>query len=407
MEKLSELKWNELIEKHKDMEQQLLQLQQQLATAQETRTQAEQSAENKARFIAMLSHEIRTPMNGILSMSELLQNTTLDDEQRGYLHVLHNSSESLMALVNNLLDIGKIEAGKMKLNRDPFDLINTMEDLTYALAPRAFEKGVQVHLNVHSDIPLFVIGDALKVRQIIMNLLQNAIKFTEKGNISVSLFMLPNDDPERLTVKVSVEDSGIGIPPERLSDIFNVYEQMHEQGEYRHQGTGLGLAICKQLAELMGGSIQAESLHGVGTSVSIVLQFERYTDLPSIPFKDNVLHDLRILLLENNSICRELIHNMLVEWGAQVTIADDMDERFFDELYHHDYDLVLVDLELLDRERWIRERTKIQKQQLFLLAPLGEKVEGEFRDTFETVITKPIRKIHLLNSILALQQGHR
>ncbi|MCL9661783.1 ATP-binding protein [Paenibacillus hunanensis] len=407
MEKLNEYKWNEMIQKQNEMEQELRQLQQQLASEQQEREQAEQSAENKARFIAMLSHEIRTPMNGILSMSDLLRNTSLDEEQQGYLHVLHTSSESLMTLVNNLLDIGKIEAGKMKLARDPFDLINTMEDLTYALAPRAFEKGVQVHLNVHSDIPLFVIGDALKVRQIIMNLLQNAIKFTKKGDISVSLFMLPNDDLDRLTVKVSVEDTGIGIPPERLNDIFKMYEQMHEQSEHMHQGTGLGLAICKQLTELMGGTIQAESLHGVGTSVSITLEFERYTDLPSIPFKDNVLHDLRILLLEHNAICRGLIHDMLVEWGAQVTIADDMDERFFDELYHHDYDLVLVDLDMLDRERWIRERTKIQKQQLFLLAPLGEKVEGEFRDTFETVITKPIRKIHLLNSILALQQGHR
>ncbi|WP_322906434.1 ATP-binding protein [Paenibacillus sp. SGZ-1009] len=407
MEKRSEPKWNELIDKQQQLEQQLNELQQQLTVEQQLRAQAEHSAENKARFIAMLSHEIRTPMNGILSMSELLQNTSLDEEQLSYLQVLHTSSESLMALVNNLLDIGKIEAGKMKLTRDPFDLINTMEDLTYALAPRAFEKGVQVHLNVHSDIPLFVIGDALKVRQIMMNLLQNAIKFTDKGDISVSLFMLPNDDPDRLTVKVSVEDSGIGIPAERLNDIFKMYEQMHEHSERMHQGTGLGLAICKQLTELMGGTITAESLHGVGTSVSLTLQFERYTDLPSIPFKDNVLQGLRMLLLERNSICRGLINDMLHEWGAQVTIVAEMAERFFDELYYHDYDLVLVDLDMLDRERWIRERTKIQKQPLFLLAPLGEKVEGEFRDTFETVITKPIRKIHLLNSILALQQGHR
>lgn len=400
-------KLNEWIEKHKDMELVVSELQQKLLDSERARLTAEQAADNKARFIAMLSHEIRTPMNGILSMSELLQNTHLDDEQQSYMNILHTSSESLMALVNNLLDIGKIEAGKMKLVRDPFDLVNTMEDLTYALAPRAFEKGIQVHMNVHSDIPLFVIGDALKVRQIVMNLLQNSIKFTHKGNITISLFLLPNEDPERLTVQISVEDSGIGISPERIHQVFQAYEQMHDQSEYMHQGTGLGLAICKQLVELMGGTIDAQSMQDVGTTVNIVLHFERYTDLPSIPFQSSVLHDVRILLLEDNPICRTLLHDMLDEWNAQVTTVSEMDERFFDELYHHDYDLVLVDLLLIDRERWMKERTKIQKQPLFLLAPLGEKVEGEFRDTFETVITKPIRKLHLLNSILALQQGKR
>lgn len=400
-------KINELIEKQQEMEQELARLRLKLDDHEQSLMIAEQKAENKARFISMLSHEIRTPMNGILSMIELLQNTSLDEEQQSYMGILNGSSEALMALVNNLLDIGKMEAGKLKLNRDPFDLINTIEDLTYALSPRAFEKGVHVHLNVHSDIPLFVIGDALKVRQVMMNLLQNSIKFTKQGDITISLFLLPDEQPDRLTVKICVEDTGIGIPKERLAHIFESYTQMHEQSEHMHQGTGLGLAICKQLVELMGGTIEAKSMDGVGTAIDIVLHFERYTDLPSIPFQNSVLHDTRILLLENNKICRTLIHNMLDEWDAQVTVVHEMDERFFDELYHHEYDLVLVDLVLIDRERWMRERTKIQKQPLFLLAPLGEKVEGEFRDTFETVITKPIRKLHLLNSILALQQGKR
>ncbi|WP_268748561.1 ATP-binding response regulator [Paenibacillus wulumuqiensis] len=387
------------------MELQLLRLQ--LDDCQESRTHIEKVSEDKSNFIAILSHEVRTPMNGILSMVELLQRTRLDEEQNSYVDILQTSSNSLMSLVNNLLDMSKMEAGKMKLNKDPFDVINTVEDLTYALAPRAFEKGVGIHLNVHSDIPLFVMGDALKVRQIIMNLLQNAIKFTHKGNIKVSVFLLPPKFENRLTVKIAIEDTGIGISEEQLEHIFEVYSQLHLDKDNIYGGTGLGLSISKHLVELMDGEIQVKSMHGVGTEVSLTLHFEQYTDLPSIPFQTDILQGLRILLLDSNVESVNIISDMLTEWGAQVTTTSSMNERFFDELYHHAYDLTLIDLEMIDHEQWLKDRLKIQQQSIFLLAPLGQKVEGEFRDTFDTVITKPIRKIHMLNSILALQHSQR
>lgn len=398
---------DELIERQQKLEMELQQLRLELDECKQARIAVEKVAEDKSNFIAMLSHEIRTPMNGILSMAELLHKTRLDEEQNSYVQILQNSSNSLMALVNNLLDIGKMEAGKMKLNKDPFDVINTIEDLTYALAPRAFEKGVGVHLNVHSEIPLFVIGDVLKVRQIMMNLLQNAIKFTHTGDIKVSLFMLPPMVKDKLTVKISIEDTGIGMSTEQLQHIFEMYSQLHSDQQYTYGGTGLGLSISKHLVELMGGQIRMESMQGVGTEVSVILDFEQYTDLPSIPFQDDILQGIRILLLDSNAESVGIISDMLTEWGAHVTTASSMDKRFFDEMYHHAYDLVLVDLTMIDRERWIQDRIKIQNQCVFLLAPLGEKVEGDFRDTFDTIITKPIRKIHILNSILALQQSQR
>ncbi|WP_017811019.1 MULTISPECIES: ATP-binding protein [Paenibacillus] len=396
-----------LVERQQELEMELQQLRLELGECQQARADAQKVAEDKSNFIAMLSHEIRTPMNGILSMAELLYKTELDEEQNSYVQILQTSSNSLMALVNNLLDIGKMEAGKMKLNKDPFDVINTIEDLTYALAPRAFEKGVGVHLNVHSDIPLFVIGDVLKVRQIIMNLLQNAIKFTNTGDIKVSLFMLPPMVKGKLTVKIAIEDTGIGMSTEQLKHIFEVYSQLHSDQEHVYGGTGLGLSISKHLVELMGGEIRLESMHGVGTEVSVILDFEEYTDLPSIPFQEDILQGIRILLLDSNAESVGIISDMLTEWGAKVTTSSSMDERFFDEMYHHAYDLTLVDLTMIDRERWLQDRAKIQNQCVFLLAPLGEKVEGDFRDTFDTIITKPVRKIHILNSILALQQSQR
>ncbi|WP_458121050.1 ATP-binding protein [Paenibacillus sp. Z6-24] len=398
---------DELVRRQQELEMEVEQLRRQLDDCQQARTRVEKAAKDKSSFIAMLSHEVRTPMNGILSMTELLQKTRLDEEQDSYVQILQTSSDSLMALVNNLLDIGKMEAGKMKLNRDPFDVINTIEDLTYALAPRAFEKGVGVHLNVHSDIPLFVIGDALKVRQIIMNLLQNSIKFTHTGDITVSLFLLPPMLDNKLTVKIAIEDTGIGIEDGQLQHIFEVYSQLNPEQEHIYGGTGLGLSISKHLVELMGGEIRLESMHGIGTEVSIILHFEQYTDLPSIPFQDDILQGVRILLLDSNGESVGIISDMLTEWGAEVTTSSGMDDRFFDEMYHHAYNLILIDLEMIDRERWIQDRMKIQKQCVFLLAPLGEKIDGGFRDTFDTVITKPVRKIHMLNSILALQQSQR
>lgn len=368
----------------------------------EYRNFAEQTLQHNAEFLAMLSHEIRTSMNAILSLTELLEQTAINTEQRYYLDLMNTSNVTLMSLVNNILDLSKMEAGKMQLENDPFDLINTIEDLLYSLSPRAFQKQVEVILAIESEIPLFVMGDALKVRQIIMNLVQNAIKFTHEGELQVSLLLLESDK-DVTSVKIIVRDTGIGMSTEQLKGLFQNYSQVHQTAKHKYEGTGLGLMIIKQLVQLMNGQIEVKSEAGVGSEISIVLDFEKYTEVPAIPFKKDLLSLMNILVLDHNKTNGILVSNLLSEWGARVATRFEMNESFFIEINTDKYDLILIDKSTINEPLWDQHKDHLKKQQLCLLAPLGNKIDGEFKDFFKSVVTKPIRKLHLLNSVLAIE----
>lgn len=394
----------EAIKRQRELELEVIKLRLQLYNQQQTIVLTEQSLKHKTEFIAMLSHEIRTPMNGIVTMADLLKQTTLDDDQQNYVDILESSSDALMALVDNLLDISKMESGKMVIEQHPFDLINTIEDLVYALSPKASQKNIEVLLDIESDIPLFVIGDALKIRQVVMNLLQNSIKFTHEGEILVSLLLLSPADQNDLTVKITVRDTGIGMTDEQVTQLFENYVQVHNEEDSQYGGTGLGLAITKSLVELMDGTIEVTSKKDTGSEFSVIIKFDRYTDLPSIPFERNVLEGVRILLLDNNTTSLELILMMLSDWGADVSAVSEMNEAFFDTLRHDTFDVCLIDYDSIDFELWEQEKEILQQNTLFLLAPLGNKIEHPFKEFFQTIITKPIRKLHLLNTILAMEK---
>ena len=378
----------------------------QLLLDQETqeKEQAQQDLKNKSNFVAFLSHEIRNPANGVVAMSQLLGETELTAEQQSYLEIIQASNDSLMELINGILDISRLEAGKMTLTSNPFDLINTIEDLVYMLAPQAFQKEVEIILDVESEIPLFVVGDSLKLRQIFLNLIQNSIKFTHKGQVTLELKKVSSLQNERINVSFAVRDTGIGMSEEQASKIFDVYTQVHEASEHNYGGTGLGLAITKNLIELLDGSIEVFSEKGKGTSVEITLSFERYTDIPSIPFEDDVLTDMRFLLLEQHSVSRHVIAGMLEGWGATVVTAEQVTEDLIRRTDKSEFDVVLADLRTVDEDEQFCELSEIKGVNVFLLARLGEKVEDEKRSRFRSIITKPIRKLHLLNAILAMDK---
>ncbi|MDQ1235971.1 nitrogen-specific signal transduction histidine kinase/CheY-like chemotaxis protein [Paenibacillus sp. SORGH_AS306] len=368
----------------------------------EYRNLAEQTLRHNAEFLAMLSHEIRTSMNAILSLTALLEQTSVNTEQRYYLDLMNTSNVTLVALVNNILDLSKMEAGKMQLDHDPFDLINVIEDLLYSVSPRAFQKEVEVILAIESEIPLFVMGDALKVRQMIMNLVQNSIKFTHKGEIQISLLMLESA-VELASVQIIIRDTGIGMSATQLSHLFHNYSQVHKSDDHHYGGTGLGLAITKQLIELMNGKIEVKSEVDIGTEISIVFNFKKYMEVPAIPFKKDLLSLMNVMVLDQNKTSSQLICNLLIEWGASVTYRLEMNEEFFEDIQESTYDLILIDLRTINPHLWEREKANLKKQPLAVLAPLGDKVEGEFKDMFKAVITKPIRKLHLLNGVLAVE----
>ncbi|MCP5152648.1 MAG: response regulator [Ectothiorhodospiraceae bacterium] len=239
----------------------------------QARRDAVAASEAKSRFLANMSHEIRTPMNGVLGMAQLLSQTVSDPEQRGWVEVIDNSGRALLSLIDDILDFSKVEAGKMTLALIPFDLGATFREVGRLLAPKAAEKGVRLIVDYGPDVPRQIVGDPGRVRQILINLLGNALKFTEHGHVLLAAECLARSDG-RVTLAIRVRDTGVGIPASALPRLFETFSQATDDTARKYGGTGLGLAITRHLVELMGGSIRVESTPGEGTAFHIQLELD-------------------------------------------------------------------------------------------------------------------------------------
>lgn len=367
----------------------------------------EQRSQSKLDLFAMLSHEIRTPMNGIISMTDLMMTTEMNEQQQYYMEIIESSNTKLLQFLNDVLDFSKMEAGRLYIEKEPFDIITALEESVYLFSTKAFEKNLEVILNVDSEIPLYVLGDATKVRQIIMNLLSNALKFTHAGEILIELKLLPVRQ-EEIGIRITVQDSGIGIAEDKLKLLFNKYTQVHRSSEVHYYGgTGLGLAICRQLVELMGGEISATSQEGIGTKLEVILYLEKYTSLPSIPFEKDVLAATNILVVDDNRTSLDIISSVLEDWSVTVTSAHSAGQALDQLAANSNFDLVLMDKDIAGTEatelaKQMRQLASGRKLPVFLLAPLGTNLDDETKAQFASIIIKPIRKMHLLNTILAL-----
>ncbi|MFC6652531.1 MULTISPECIES: ATP-binding protein [Paenibacillus] len=367
----------------------------------------EQRSQSKMELFAMLSHEIRTPMNGIIGMTDLMMTTDMNEQQQYYMEIIESSNSKLLQFLNDVLDFSKMEAGKLLIEKEPFDIITALEESVYLFSTKAFEKNLEVILNVDSEIPLYVLGDAPKIRQIIMNIVSNALKFTHAGEILIELKSLPVHR-EEIGIRITVTDSGIGIAQDKLKLLFNKYTQVHQSSELHHYGgTGLGLAICRQLVELMGGEISAESQEGTGTKLEVTLYLEKYTSLPSIPFEKDVLESIKILVVDDNQTSLQVISSVLEDWSVAVSSARTAGEALEFLAANNDYDLILMDKDIAGTEatelaKHMRQLAPGRKLPVILLAPLGTNLDEETKAQFASIIIKPIRKVHLLNNILAL-----
>ncbi|MFN3594626.1 MAG: ATP-binding protein [Thiobacillaceae bacterium] len=300
----------------------------------------------KSQFLANVSHEIRTPMNGIIGMTRLLLDTPLSARQREYAEAVARSAESLLAIINDLLDFSKIEAGRLSVERIPFHLEELVQDVMALVTPRAQAKQLELRLERQTEIPEWLLGDPLRLRQILLNLLDNAIKFTDHGRVCLSIEPIRLDSGEGY--RFTVTDTGIGIPPEAHERIFDAFAQADGSTTRRYGGTGLGLAICRQLAELMGGTLSVESRPGEGSTFRLVLPLQ-VTEAPTaLPHTQQPLPhfiNTRVLVAEDHPINQKLSQLMLENLGVEVVLASNGKEAL-ERAQQETVDLILMDCQM-------------------------------------------------------------
>ena len=291
------------------------------------RESAEAANRAKSEFLANMSHEIRTPMNGVIGMTRTCARYRLEPRQREYLEIVKHSAESLLTVINDILDFSKVEAGKLVLNAAPFALRETVEATMRTLAERAHGKGLELACRIRPDLPAVVIGDADRLRQVLINLVGNAIKFTEHGEVLVTVEPGPeagSDLGGSMNLAVTVSDTGVGIPAEKLGVIFEPFEQVDGSTTRRYGGTGLGLAIANQLIELMGGRITAESQLGQGSTFRFSVRLGRTQQIPELltPETTKRLAGTAVLVVDDNATNRRILEEVLLAWGLVPTLVE-------------------------------------------------------------------------------------
>lgn len=400
-------------EKTDSLELQTLELAASKSDTEAARNTAEEATRLKSEFLANMSHEIRTPMNGIIGMINLLLETKMTKKQTKFARTASDSAELLLQLVNDILDFSKIEAGKMELEIISFDLKSQIEDAMELIAPKAQEKGLDLSFKLESDIPHHVLGDPGRIRQIILNLASNAVKFTDKGSVTVSLDVL-NQQDDIITFKCKVKDTGIGIPEDKQDYIFNKFNQADGSTTRKFGGTGLGLAICKELVGMMNGCIGVTSKDGLGSE--FYFTFENTIDhaAETIPLtKKKKAKDIKgiqfpnaqILLVEDNATNQMVATSILEKMGCHVTPAGNGIEAV-NLVKQRTFDLVFMDCNMPEMDGYeatktIRDFQDHENQKpLPIIAFTAYAMKGDDQKCFDAgmdgYITKPIKKSELI-----------
>lgn len=380
----------------------------QKAQEQSAREEADRANQAKSAFLATMSHEIRTPMNGVLGMTSLLSETILTNEQQEYLEVIHTSGENLLTVINDILDFSKIESGSLEIDTHNFELRSCVEDVMDLFAAKASEKNVDLIYQIDYQLPTYVMADGMRIRQILINLVSNALKFTDTGEIFVDVKLVQHTKDQGLTIGFEVKDTGIGIANNKLSRLFKAFSQVDSSITRKYGGTGLGLVISERLVNLMGGQISVESQEGRGTSFYFTVRCT-----VGVPVKTHSHDNLegcagkRVLIVDDNSTNIRILKTQLELWHLTVVPAYSAHEALSILQNSAPFDLIITDMQMpevsgVDLSEKIKESNSTLP--IILLSSIGDETRKRYPNLFSAILTKPVKQQQLLKVVRAQLQ---